>query len=600
MEASKSHKVLVVDDEGLIASDIASRLEALGHEVIGTAGTAEEAIEKAAGAEIVLMDIRLDGAADGIEAATAIRERYHIPVIFLSAFADKMTLERARAAEPFGYIVKPLPQATLNTSIEMAIYKHRMERNLAVREAWLSTTLGSVADAVIVTDPEGRITMLNRAAEIMTGWIQAEAQDQPVGKVLRIATQEQEGDAGELAALAILRDASVILEPGNTLISRSGRELQIEGNVAPVKADGKPMGTVLTLRDVSARRWEERQLRQVQKLEATGRLAASVSTDYANLLAIVRHRAEQLMQQFGEYSPARRLVEEIREATIAAGQLNERLAAFGTRQVSQPEVISLNAMLRRMFSVIESVTGPTIEVSLRLNPATARVKTDVTQMEQAVMSVILHSCSRMMEGGRLLIETGNAEIPVHGRLTGYALLAVTHTGSEAEPERLFEPASAGEDAMAMSIVHAILTEHGGYISAQATAGGGCRFEILLPQSRGTALLPRPGEQAPSILLVEHREKVRAQLHNFFEANGYNLLEAADEEEAAAIGEVHEGSIDLLIAEGPRAETLAPDLLAAHPGMAVLKVSGPCAQQELLEQVQALLHLGPKLETATVL
>ena len=610
MEPTKSHKVLVVDDEGLIANDIASHLEALGHEVVGTAGTAEEAIEKASGADIVLMDIRLDGAVDGIDAATAIRQRYHIPVVFLTAYADKATIERAKAAEPFGYIVKPLTHATLNTSVEMAVYKHRMERNLREREAWLATTLGSVADAVIVTDPEGRISMLNRTAEILTGWVQAEAHSQPISKVIRLAIGDREGDAGDPVALAILRDAPVMLDASATLISRSGRELQVEGSAAPVKTDGPAIGAVLTIRDVSARRWEERQLRQVQKLEAAGRLAASVSSDYANLLTIVRHRAEQLMEQFGEYSPARRQVEEIREAAITAERLNRRLALFGTRQVSQTEVIGLNATLRRIFGLIQSVAGSAIEVNMRLDPATARIKADTTQIEQAIMSVIMHACASMPGGGRVLIETGNAEIPVHGRLTPHALLAITHTGVEPDPEKLFEPASSGEEAMALSIVHAIVTEHGGYISAQVTAGGGCRFEILLPQSRGVVLIPKPvGGEAPSILLVEHRDLVRAQIHNFFEANGYNLLEAADAAEATAIGQVHEGSLDLLIAEAQRADALSPDLRASHPAMAVLRVVGgppkapdelrtPFTQKELLDRVEELMNIRLKLESAT--
>ncbi len=609
MGLNKTHKILVVEDEGLIANDIASRLEALGHQVVGTASTAEEAIEKAAEAEIVLMDIRLDGERDGIEAATAIRERYHIPVVFLTANADRVTLDRAKLAEPFGYIVKPLAPATLNTSIEVAVYKHRMERELAEREAWLATTLGSVTDAVVVTDPEGRVVMLNRAAEILTGCLHAEARGKSISKVIRLTAGDQEGDAGDPVALAILRDSPVTLDAQATLISRSGRQLQVEGSAAPVKAGGPSIGAVLTMRDVSARRWEERQQRQVQKLEAASRMAASVSNDYANLLAIVRHRAEQLSQQFSEYSPAGRMVEEIREASSAAEHLNRRLAGFGTRQVSQTEVISMNAMLRRIYPMLESVAGSGVAMRMRLDPSTARVKVDTAQLEQALVSVVMHSCAQMPNGGRLQVETGNAEIPVQGRMTPHTLVALTHTGTEADPEKLFEPVSTGQEAMVLSMVHAIVTEHGGYISAQVTANGGCRFEMLLPQSRGVALLLKPGgREAPSILLVEHRDRVRAQLHNFFEAHGYNLLEAADPDEAAAVGLVQEGTLDLLIAEAPQADSLAPELRKSHPDMMVLRLvdgaakepnelPAPFTQQQLLERVEQLLSPRANVESA---
>ena len=168
MDTTKSCRVLVVEDEGLIALDIAGRLEALGHEIVAITGTAEEAVERAAGADVVLMDIRLDGRMDGVEAAAQIRERHHLPVIFLTAHADRATLDRAKLACPFGYIVKPLA-ASLKTSIEIALYKHGMERRLEESEALMRTTLSSVADAVVVTDAAGRVLMLNRAAEGLTG-----------------------------------------------------------------------------------------------------------------------------------------------------------------------------------------------------------------------------------------------------------------------------------------------------------------------------------------------------------------------------------------------------------------------------------------------
>src|SRR5579862_7391440 len=157
MPAANSYKVLVVEDEGLIAHDIASRLEALGHQVVATVGTAEEAVDQSAGADLVLMDIHIDGQRDGIIAAQEVRARHHVPVVFLTAHADRSTLERAKAVGPYGYIVKPLGPASLNTSIEMAIYKHRMERQLEEQEAWYRTTVASVAEAIVVADPFGRI-----------------------------------------------------------------------------------------------------------------------------------------------------------------------------------------------------------------------------------------------------------------------------------------------------------------------------------------------------------------------------------------------------------------------------------------------------------
>jgi two-component system, cell cycle sensor histidine kinase and response regulator CckA len=597
---TKSHKVLVVEDEGLIAHDITARLEALGHQVIAAVGTAEEAIEKAAEADIVLMDIRLDGRADGVDAAMAIRERYHVPVVFLTAHADRATLERAKFAEPFGYIVKPLAHASLTSSIEIAMYKHRVDREVEEREARLRTIVGSVADAVVVTDAKARILLMNHAAEKMTGCVQPTAQGAPIDKIVKLADEDAGAEASDPVSLAILRDSPVVLDRTWKLTGAGGKELWIEGSAAPVKSENRTLGAVLTFRDVSARRWEERQLRQANKLDALARLAFGISSDYANLLATIRTQTDQLLRQLGDYSPARRALQEIHQAAATAEQMNGRLNAFGTRQVARQETLSINAVVRRASKLIESVAGNAIEVSIRTDAGAGRIRADPTQIEQALMSMVLHACATMARGGRLLIETGAAEVPVHGRLQPHTLLAITYTGEEPDPEKLFEPSSAAEEALALSMVQAIALEHNGFVSAQRTAAGGCRFELLLPRVIGVALLPgAPGGRSPAILLATGTDPVRKQLHNFFEAHGFNVLDAGDRAEALALAEVHQGGIDVLIAESAEADAIAPQLRAAHPQLRVLEIvegapsaasqiARPFTQENLLDRVRELL------------
>ena len=607
---SKSYKVLVVEDEGLIALDISNRLTALGHEVVGAVATAEEAFEKAAKADIVLMDIRIDGPVDGIAAAVRIREEYHVPVVFLTAHSDRPTLDRAKVTGAFGYLVKPIAHASLNTAIEIALFKHRMERKLEEREALLRTTLESVADAVVVTDLLSRVLMLNAAAEKLTGWTHAEAEGKPLLTVLKLMEMESGEPAEDPVPLAILKDSIMPLDRTWQLVSRGGFQMRIEGSVAPVKAAGIALGTVLTFRDVSARLWEEKQLRQAQKVDAAGRMAARVSDEYTTLLANIRNQSEQLLRQFGEYSPARLAIEEIQESAAAAEALNRRLTRFGTRQASeQPEVLSLNAMLRRMSKLIESVAGPRIEVGIRPSPVTGKIRVDAAQMEQAIMNLVLHACALMPEGGQLRIETGNAELPRLDSMASYVTLNIAHTGEEPDLEKLFEPSSIAEHGLALAMVHGIITEHAGYISAQATSRG-CRFELLLPRATETLAAGAGGEPrgVPTVLLVDYRERVRVQLHNFFEAEGYNLLEAVDDQEALALGEVHEGSLDLLVAEGAEAERIGAALLKNHPGLQVLQIvdqlepSGnqirrPFTQTALLEKASQLLAAQGRLGAA---
>jgi len=374
--------------------------------------------------------------------------------------------------------------------------------------------------------------------------------------------------------------------------------------------DGIALGTVLTFRDVSARLWEEKQLLQAQKVDAAGRLAARVSSEYSSLLANIRTQSEHLLRQFGEYSPARQSIEEIQESAAAAEALTRRLARFGTRQaVEQPEFLSVNGMLRRMAKLIETVAGAQIRVEIRPSPATGRVRVDAAQLEQAIMNLVLHACASMPEGGQLLIDTANTDLPRAEALAGYVTLNIVHTGREPDLEKLFEPSSIGEDGLALAMVHGMITENGGYISAQPTSNG-FRFEVLLPRVMETLLPDANAEPSriPSVLLVDYRERVRAQLHNFFEAAGYNLLEAVDDQEALALGEVHEGSLELLVAEAADADRIGTALRGGHPNLQLLRIVDrletasneirrPFTQAALLEKAALLLRKREAAEAA---
>lgn len=613
----RSYSVLLVEDEGLIARDIAQRLEALGHRVSAIVCTGEEAIEAAASADLVLMDIRLDGPIDGIEAAQTIRRRFRIPVIFLTAHADRSTVERAKLAEPFGYIVKPVAPAALHTSIEIAVYKHAMEREVAEREAWLGAVLVSIADAVAVADAEGCVRILNPAAESLTGWTEEEARGQDLAQIVPLAYPSLDSrppdsrtpdsrthDPRECPVpLAMLRDAAVALDREAQLITREGRYVPVEGTAAPVRVgpaqtglaqgNSAAIGAVLTFRDVSRRRWEEQQIRQAQKVEAAAKLAAGVAEEYTNLLAVIRGQAERLWDQFGDYSPARQAAEEIRQAASAAEQITRRLTGFGKQESANPEVLSPNSVLRRMAKLLETVAGTDVKVTVRPGLHAGKVKADEGQIEQLLVNLTTHAGRWSARGSEILIETGPAEGAI-GRGRGnepdsYVRIAVSYS-PVVSPEGMaggdapFDLASMEDESLALSVAHNIVRENHGFFSAhrtfstqaplsiQAAGEGGRCLEVLLPRwTEPQGVDTNPPAFTHTILLVEPREIVRAELHKFFEANGLDLLEAADAAEAIALAEVREGPLDLLIAPTSEAGLISQVLEEARPNVAMLRI-----------------------------
>ncbi len=256
-------RILIVEDEGLIARDIENMVRNAGYEVCGVASSGEESIEMAdhTQPDLILMDIILRGDMDGVEAAEKIRERYSIPVIYLTAHTDENTLQRAKLTEPLGYTLKPVEQKELMTVIEMAVYKHQMELKLKEREEWLGTILQSIGEGVIATDRLGNITFMNPVAEKLTGWNQGESIDKPITSVLHLVDE----DTGKLLRVSI---SELICErvrnpvDGNVLIINYEEKVPIELNATIIKdAKDDISGLVLVLYDVTERKRYEEKLR---------------------------------------------------------------------------------------------------------------------------------------------------------------------------------------------------------------------------------------------------------------------------------------------------------------------------------------------------
>jgi PAS domain S-box-containing protein len=261
-------QILIVEDESIVAKDIKNMLERIGYDVPAVVASGEKAIEKAAetSPDLVLMDIMLKGDMDGVEAAEQIRSRFYIPVVYVTAYADDGTLQRAKITEPFGYIIKPFQERELHTTIEMALYRHKMERKLKESEQWLSTTLRSIGDAVISTDTEGCVTFMNPVAQALTGWNQEEATGKPLRIVFNIV-DERTGEAVEDPVAKVIQEGEIIELANHTLlIARDGTRVPIDDSAAPIRDDsGNLIGVVLVFRDITERKRTGEALRESEE-----------------------------------------------------------------------------------------------------------------------------------------------------------------------------------------------------------------------------------------------------------------------------------------------------------------------------------------------
>ena len=258
-------RILVVEDESLVARDIQNMLRSLGYEVTGVVASGEQAIQKASASapDLVLMDIVLKGEIDGITAAEKLWEDYGIPVIYLTAYADDTTFERAKMTKPFGYLLKPFEERELQTTIEMALYKSKMEVRLREREQWLSTVLRSIGDGIIAANGSGCVEFMNPLAEQLTGWPQKEALGRPLGEIFGVGAEKAVGGTGPGDTHS---KPSGLVEGEAILASREGGLIPIELASTPI-IDGKkrPQGNVHVFRDITRRKESEDRLRRALK-----------------------------------------------------------------------------------------------------------------------------------------------------------------------------------------------------------------------------------------------------------------------------------------------------------------------------------------------
>ncbi|BCM89314.1 putative signaling protein [Abditibacteriota bacterium] len=254
--APQTPRIFVVEDEMIISKDIQRTLLSLGYDIAGHAVSSQSAIERARESkpDLVLMDINIKGDRDGIETAAIIGEELKVPIVYLTAFADAATIERAKHTMPFGYLLKPFEERELQTAIEMALYKHRAETELARTQALITATLNSVGEGVLAADEQGRITFLNPVAQTLTGWSIEEAVGSDWHEVFQLEREDQ---------------IERVLPPGarvggvraRMLRARDGKIRPVEMHMTPLRsAEGEPVGLVLTFRDVTERRALEERL----------------------------------------------------------------------------------------------------------------------------------------------------------------------------------------------------------------------------------------------------------------------------------------------------------------------------------------------------
>lgn len=272
-------QVMVVEDEAIIALSIQRKLQKFGYEVPIVVSSGEEAVEisKTVQLDLILMDIMLAGEINGIQAVTKIREKFDGPVVYLTAYSDNKTLEEAKSTQPSGYLLKPFQERELYATVEMALYKYKIEKDLKQHQQWLATTLKSITNGVIATNKQGIITFINPMAESLTGWQATKVIGKKLATVFNVIDPTTEQPIKKIV-LHIVNTGQPVnqLTDYTLLIAKDGTKIPIDYNAAPIQdEDNNSIGVVLAFRDIT----EHRQAKEVLKRQATELEAQNAELD---------------------------------------------------------------------------------------------------------------------------------------------------------------------------------------------------------------------------------------------------------------------------------------------------------------------------------
>ncbi len=255
-------KILVIEDDKMLAIDIKNSLQTLGYSVVKVTNSLEEAIKQVAetNPNLVLIDICLAAQINGVGVAEIIKNTFQVPVIYLTEYLEN-TFPKKLQNEPFSYLVKPFTEKDMYITIEMALYKHQIERILQSEKQQMKAIINSMGCAVVVTDTDGYIQMINPVASALTSWQQDEAYSKDIAEVLSLVDKDTEEKIENLAT-KVMKVGRVLQLPENCiLIAKNGTKIPIGDSVAPIRNDdGNITGAVFVFQDITQRKQAEAEL----------------------------------------------------------------------------------------------------------------------------------------------------------------------------------------------------------------------------------------------------------------------------------------------------------------------------------------------------
>ncbi|MBA3470836.1 MAG: response regulator [Herpetosiphonaceae bacterium] len=599
--------ILVVEDEQIVAMDLEATLRTLGYQVrVRHTGAAAIMQARHEPPNLVLMDIRLQGGMDGVAAAEQIRAEIDLPFVFLTAYADEATRQRVRTITPYGYLVKPFDERTLQTTIEMALTRHAHDQQLKISEQWFRTTLESIGDGVVTTDQAAQVTYINSVAAELLATQPSQAIGRPVAAVVPLYDPQTAQPLPDHPVQLALT-TGMTLNQDLLLRTSDGREIWIDESAAPIQIDcGTTLGAVMVIRDASDRRQAEHERLEIQRrqeeirhLERLHVLSGGIAHDLNNLLTGIFGYTQLAQLHSGNAELIDDALAQIETICYRATELTQHLLAYAGRTQLALQPVDMNTVVRDVLAELRSSLLQNLPVQLDLQTALPAINSDPGHIHQIVLNLIVNAAEAVADtAGSISIRTALRLFPAMPASTtltrvalaagSYVTLEVNDTGmgmDSATCTRIFEPFFSTKFAgrgLGLAAVMGNIRTHGGTILLDSAIGKGSRFTVILPACAEAAQAPsaRPTSSwsgQGTVLVIDDQAVVRQVIQRLLVQIGFNVLMAETGGAALALFEQSNLPIigillDLTLPDLPTSEIIQR-ARAIQPDVPVILMSG---------------------------
>ncbi|HWR97178.1 MAG TPA: ATP-binding protein, partial [Candidatus Methanoperedens sp.] len=477
----------------------------------------------------------------------------------------------------------------------MSLALRDREERLSEEKERLTVTLRSIGDGVIVTDADGRVTLLNRVGEELTGWTSAEAVGRPFCEIFAITHEKTREPCENIVGRVLATGGVVSLANHTALTRRDGRRIVIEDAAAPIRdRESQIIGVVLVFRDVTEKQRMEAELLKTEKLQALGVLAGGIAHDFNNLLTGVLGGISLAKLGLAPADPARARLEEADAAARRAAELTSQLLTFSRGGAPIRKAAAIGEILRESVGFI--LSGTSVAAEFAIAPGLWTVEVDAGQMNQVFNNLTLNAVQAMPSGGKIAFTAQNVALASGDVPTlaagDYVRISVRDEGAGIAPEdlaRVFDPYFTTRPdgaGLGLTSVYSIVKRHDGDVTVASAPGGGTTIRVYLPathtaplpaSSQGEEIVPGRGP----VLVMDDEEFVRSVAAEILRTLGYTPVTAEDGDRALELyrraserGEPFRAVImDLTIPGGVGGKEAVGRLLAIDPKARVIVSSG---------------------------